>query len=259
MMNDSYFTTSDGVRLHYVTGGQGEPLVLLTGYTGSTEDFTKSYGDLTAQFRVICMDYRGHGSSETPRSGWHIERLAKDLEELRAFLELERFYLAAHSMGNTVAWCYMELFGQQRIRGYVLYEESPCLLADPAWTEPERARYLGSFRIPDQWSFPALPPGGGEIDAHRAACLSRLVREHLTRDWRDVVEAIRVPTLILMGAGSHFAAQELWDYLQGAIPGSRLEIVPAEQGGSHMIHRENPAGFNQLVLSFLDEVQKHGK
>ncbi|MBQ9267889.1 MAG: alpha/beta hydrolase [Oscillospiraceae bacterium] len=245
-MNDCYFTTSDGVRLHYVTGGEGAPLILLTGYTGSTEDFTGNYAALAAQFQVICMDYRGLGRSETPQSGWHIERLAKDLEELRVRLALETFYLAAHSMGNTVAWCYMELFGQQRIRGYVLYEESPCLLVDPSWSEAEQNSFLGKFRMPDPWSFPALPPDSRAVDARRAEFLSRLVREHLSRDWRDVVEAIRVPTIILMGEGSHFGAKELWDYLQNVIPGARLEVVPTDQGGTHMIHRENPVAFNEL-------------
>ena len=258
-MRDCFFTTSDGARLHYVIGGQGEPLLLLTGYTGSTEDFSESYERLAEQFTVICMDHRGHGKSDAPATGWHIERLAKDVEELRAQLGLETFYLAAHSMGNTVAWCYMELFGQRRIKGYILYEESPCLLADPSWTETERSRYLGNFRMPDPWSFPALPPDGGEVDAHRQEMLARLVREHLSRDWRDIVESIRVPTMILMGEGSHFGAQELWDYLHSAIPGSRLEVVPAQQSGTHMLHRENPGRFHTLVLSFLNEVREYGE
>ncbi len=258
-MKDGFFTTSDGVRLHYVTGGQGAPLLLLTGYSGSTEDFTASYDVLCSRFNVICMDYRGHGKSDVPDSGCHIERLVKDLEELLSFLGIGEFYLLAHSMGNTVAWCFMELFGQARIRGYVLYEESPCLLSDPNWTEAEQNRYLGKFRMPDVWSFPAMPPGGGAIDPRRAAFLSRLIREHLSRDWRDVVESIRIPTLILMGEGSHFGARELWDYLHDSIPGSYLEVIPAEQGGSHMFHRENPERFQELVLAFFGEVQTDGE
>ena len=258
-MKDGYFIAGDGVRLHYVTGGRGEALVLLTGYTGSTEDFSESYAALTQRFTVICLDYRGHGQSQAPASGWHIERLAKDLEELLSALAVDEFYLCAHSMGNTVAWCFMELFGQKRIKGYVLYEESPCLLADPSWTETEQNAYLGRFRIPDLWSFPTLPPDGREPDPGRAEGLSRLVREHLSRDWRDVTASIRVPTLILMGAGSHFGAPELWAYLRDAIPGSRLEVVPADQGGGHMLHRENPERFNALVLSFLNEVKADGK
>ena len=258
-MKDANFLATDGVRLHYVTGGAGVPLVLLTGYSGNTKDFAASYDALSEQHTVICMDYRGHGESDVPASGWHIERLAKDLYELLSYLGVDSFYLLGHSMGNTVAWCFMELFGQERIRGYVLYEESPCLLANPAWTEAEQNRYLGKFRIPDVWSFPSLPPDGGEIDPRREAYLSNLVREHLTRDWRDAVESIRIPTLILMGEGSHFGAPELWDYLHDSIPGSRLEVIPAAQGGTHMFHREDPERFRKLVLDYFYEVQRDGK
>ena len=259
-MADRYFTTSDGVRLHYTVSGEGKRnLVLLPGLGQPASGFDMNIPAFTETHTVYALDYRNHGLSEDTLKGNHIERFAKDLMEMISDARLIEFDLAAHSMGNAVAWCYMELFGQQRIQGYVLYEESPCLLADPSWSESEQNRYLGRFRMPDPWSFPALPPGSGKVDARRAEFLSRLIREHLSRDWRDVVEAIRVPTMILMGEGSHFGAKELWDYLRNVIPGARLEVVPADQGGTHMIHRENPAAFNGLLLSFLREVQTHGE
>lgn len=252
MAESKFFTTSDGVKLHYRIGGSGEPLVILSGFGQTTEGYRKNYPELEKHFTVIALDYRAHGLSEAPVYGWHIERLAKDFEELLAHLGLEKVNLLCHSMGNAVAWCYFSLFGQGKINKYILEDEGPCLLADPAWTEEEKETYTGQFRIPDQWSFPPRMPGqgSGELTAAERFRL-QLVREHLCRDWRDIVPTIKCPTLVLMGGGSHFASQRLWDWLHSSIEGSQMEIISAEEGGAHGMHEENPDKFNEIVVGFL--------
>jgi pimeloyl-ACP methyl ester carboxylesterase len=249
-MTDSFFTTSDGAKLHYVTGGEGAPLLLLTGFGVSTEDYSGNFDELTKHYFVISLDYRAHGKSETPRSGWHIERLAKDVYELLEHLGIGDFFVASHSMGNTVVWCFMMLFGQERIKGYIFEDESPCLLADPSWSEEEQNRYMGRFRVKSQWDF---TPFGEVISEESLAFRTKLVREHLCRDWRDVIPTIKVPTLILVGEASHFGSPELWAWLHDSIEGSELVVFGKDEGGIHDMHEANPDKYNSLVLKFLSE------
>ena len=70
------------------------------------------------------------------------------------------------------------------------------------------------------------------------------------QDWRDVLPRITVPTLIVGGEASLFNPQsQRWIATQ--IPGARLAMFAAEDGGSHFMWLENPKRFNALVRAFV--------
>ena len=127
-----YFTTNDGVRLHYRKSGSGEPLILLSGWTGDSSVFHRNYPAFNEHFSVYSLDYRCHGLSDSPSWGLRVSRLAMDLKEFIDHLGYNKVNLLAHSMGNTVIWCYITLFGQDRINKLVFEDEPPCLSANPA-------------------------------------------------------------------------------------------------------------------------------
>ena len=77
-----------------------------------------------------------------------------------------------------------------------------------------------------------------------------LFLDHATRDWRDVIARIRLPTLIVAAEMSLFPAESQAS-IAGQIPGARLEIVAEKDGGSHFMCFENPVRFNALVRDFL--------
>ena len=58
--------TINGMQMYSVTYGQGEPLVLLHGYTGSSGDWELFLPDLAKEYRLIIPDLRGHGRSTNP-------------------------------------------------------------------------------------------------------------------------------------------------------------------------------------------------
>jgi len=65
---DGFFTTSDGVKIHYLTlGSKGSWVVLIHGYTGNAEHNWFSNGiapALAKNHRVVALDNRNHGKSE---------------------------------------------------------------------------------------------------------------------------------------------------------------------------------------------------
>ena len=55
------FITSDGVKLHYLEAGKGQPLVMIPGWSQSAAQFKHQLSGLSDKYRVIAIDMRGHG------------------------------------------------------------------------------------------------------------------------------------------------------------------------------------------------------
>jgi non-heme chloroperoxidase len=244
---DKYFVTTDGVKLHYKVSGKGRPLVIFPGYGQDITKFDNIYKGLESQFTIYCLDYRWLGKSESPNYGYHIERFAKDAKEMIDHAKIDKFSLFAHSMGNTVAWCYFSLFGQQKVTKYILGDEAPCLITDPNWTDQEVETFTGSASRKEMFKA-WRPPSKPEKLTLQQEMMSQLLNDHLGRDWRDIIPTIKVPTMILMGGKSHFASPLLWDWLNKTIKGSQLKII---KEGGHGYYESHPEEFNVLVLEFL--------
>ena len=244
---DKYFTTSDGVKIHYRVSGKGKPLVIFPGYGQDVTKFNGVYLELEKHFTVYNIDYRWLGQSESPAYGYHIERFAKDAKEMIDHAKIKKFYLLGHSMGNAVSWCYFSLFGQDQVIKYVLGDESPCLVTDPHWTDTEVETFTGSKNRKELFKAWQPPTKPANMTLQQDMML-RLLNDHLARDWRDVIPTIKVPTLILMGGKSHFESPLLNAWLHENIKGSELEII---KEGGHGYYESHPEQFNNLVIDFL--------
>lgn len=284
-----FFLTSDGVKLHYRVSGEGAPLIILPGWTGDTNSFVNNYEELNKHFMVYTLDWRGHGLSETPKYGFRIARLAKDVYDFVEHLGLEKAYFLCHSMGNAVVWCYICLFGQDKISKLILEDEPPCLITNPKWTYEENETYTGGVKgdrdfwqlvnaldhswdeawemffsyFPPHKECPPLPerevpvpdPSDPEpvlITTKDNKMHARLLYDHMTNDWRDVIPTIHVPTLIMSGEASHCSTKESWSWLNENIMGSQLAVFKAEELGQHEMHKTNPEKFNKVVIDFLN-------
>lgn len=249
--SDRYFTTSDGVRLHYRVEGNGPDLVIFPGYGQSADKFDVVYAGLKDSFKVYTLDYRWHGQSADPEYGVHISRFAMDAREMINDAGIDQFYLFAHSMGNTVAWNYFSLFGQQKVKKYILGDEAPCLITNPQWSDEEREIYTGSTTEKDLWTAWRMPSIVGQQNKNettRSRMMARLLVAHLGNDWRDIIPTIKIPTMILMGGKSHFASSLLWNWLNESIKGSQLEVI---QEGGHGYYQSHPEIFNRIVKAYF--------
>ena len=140
-MRSAFFTTSDGVRLHYLEAGLGRPLVLLPGWTQPAAGFAAQLADWSDSFRCLALDFRGHGESDRPAHGYRVARLARDCLDFLDHLGLEDAVLLGHSAGCVVIWSLLDLFGQDRVRALVLCDEPIAFLERPGWSEAECRRY----------------------------------------------------------------------------------------------------------------------
>ncbi|REJ76059.1 MAG: alpha/beta hydrolase [Acidobacteria bacterium] len=82
MGESNFFTTSDGVRIHYLEKGKGETLVFVPGILFPAEIWEKQIERFSKEYRVVAMDPRSHGRSERPTEGHTQSRRGRDIGEL---------------------------------------------------------------------------------------------------------------------------------------------------------------------------------
>jgi pimeloyl-ACP methyl ester carboxylesterase len=103
---DGTFTASDGVKIHFLEMGQGSPIVLIHGYTGTAHGnwFLNGVADaLAKKHHVIAIDCRGHGKSEKPHDpAKYGPQMAKDVFELMDHLKIEKAHVHGYSMGGFI-------------------------------------------------------------------------------------------------------------------------------------------------------------
>ena len=101
---DDHVADLGDVRLHYVTAGQGDPLVLLAGFPQSWYAWRKVIPRLAERFRVVAVDLPGQGDSSKPESGYDTKAMAAVVHRLIERLGVGPVYLAAHDVGAWIAY-----------------------------------------------------------------------------------------------------------------------------------------------------------
>ncbi|MQA85765.1 MAG: alpha/beta fold hydrolase [Streptosporangiales bacterium] len=271
--------TGDGVTLRYTDTCSGRPVVLIHGWSQSAVLWRYQTEHLSTRYRVIAYDQRGHGTSDKPTHGYKIHRLAHDLHELLTALDLNNVTLVAHSMGCSVTFAYLELFGNHRLAKIALLDPAPFLTTNPTWTQQTRAQ-AGSLFTPDEVTHtyntlntatrdpthtrsiidtmltPTADPElrdwiiqqNHKMPGPQAAAL---LYNHAHQDWRDLIPRITFPTLLIAGAASiNPLTTSKW--ISQQIPRAQLRIIEKHDRGSHFAFLENPTHVNTLLNDFID-------
>src|SRR5436190_1177092 len=106
-MTFSHHTVSvNGIQMHYVIGGHGNPVVLLHGWPETWYAWHKVMPALAKNYTVIAPDLRGLGDSSKPLSGYDGKTLAEDIHQLVTQLGLKRIFLVGHDVGSQPAYSY---------------------------------------------------------------------------------------------------------------------------------------------------------
>ena len=100
----------NGVRLHYVTAGEGDPVVLLHGWPQTCHEWRRVIPALAENHRVIAPDLRGLGDSEKPAEGYDASTLAEDIHQLLLHLGASPAHLVGHDLGGPVAYALAAIY-----------------------------------------------------------------------------------------------------------------------------------------------------
>ncbi|NEU70207.1 alpha/beta hydrolase [Spirosoma agri] len=164
----NYLMVND-VRLHYILGGQGKPLVLLPGWPQTWWSYHKIMPLLADRYQVIVVELRGMGSSDKPMAGYSKKEMAGDVAALLDKLGIERTSIAGHDIGAAVAFSFAAHYPQKT--------EKLVLLDTP---HPDENLY----------KLPMLPTGAGVhpwwVAFNQVRNLPEQILEdrfHLLQDW----------------------------------------------------------------------------
>jgi pimeloyl-ACP methyl ester carboxylesterase len=104
------FADVNGVRLHYLIGGKGSPVVLLHGYAQTGHMWLPVMPLLAKSHTVVVPDLRGAGGSSKPESGYDKKNMAADIHELTTSLGFDRVSIVGHDIGLMVAYAFAAQF-----------------------------------------------------------------------------------------------------------------------------------------------------
>jgi pimeloyl-ACP methyl ester carboxylesterase len=100
------FANVNGVKLHYLIAGKGEPVILLHGYAENSHMWRPLMMEVEKTHTVIAPDLRGFGQSSKPMTGFTKKTMAQDVHALATSLGLRRTVIVGHDIGLMVAYAY---------------------------------------------------------------------------------------------------------------------------------------------------------
>ncbi|MDD9149778.1 MULTISPECIES: alpha/beta fold hydrolase [unclassified Sporolactobacillus] len=269
----SYFLTDDNAKIFYTDEGTGKPIVLIHGWSCHHEHFNKVTPELKKKYRIITYDLRGHGRSEVPDDGYTIDRYSQDLKNLLDYLNLNNVTLVGWSMGTHIIFDYIKQFDCNKLDKIVFIDMSPKLITDDKWTKGLYGKYSteDNFNVlvamnenwhafSDGFIRAIFAKSGVRDQEDYTWCLEEayknspnvMVRMWISmtsKDYRDVLPKITVPTLITYGAESCLYNADNSQFLKESINSAETFAFPK---CGHALFREEPELFVNVLSKFVD-------
>ncbi|GHO80340.1 dihydrolipoamide acetyltransferase [Ktedonobacter sp. SOSP1-85] len=234
--------TLDEERMHYSVVGQGEPLVLVHGLSGSWRWWLRNVPTLAQHYRVYLVDLPGFGSMRHLSKKFDLLRCAAWLDMWMKELGLEEVRLVGHSMGGYIC---MELAAlrPEKVKHLVLVD-SIGIPFGPMVSQLEAMAMRSIYRTtPAFWPYMAY-------DYLRAgrAMVQRAAEQIISLDAASVISSVAAPTLLVWGDQDDLVPLSLGQQLHANLTGSRLLIL---EGSNHFSMFDQPRVFNSALLAFF--------
>ena len=273
-----------GVRLHYVTAGAGERLViLLHGFPEFWYSWRHQIAALSDEYTVVAPDLRGYNLSDKPASiyDYQIENLVDDVTGLIRHFNRDNAAIIGHDWGAAVAWA-------TALR-HPEYVWKLCAMQVPptsVWRKNQSLRqalassYMLFFQIPvlPEWllslnDFAAIEKGFKTTEAEELVFTDEVIEEY-KKSWRetgaltaainyyranvfrlfigrgnDAENKIKVPTLFVYGEKDPFVLPETVRDVSQAINAPYSEFRLANAG--HWVQQEAAEDVNEVLVDFL--------
>ena len=264
---DEYaIVNEDKVRLHYVIGGKGPPLLLIPGWPQTAYTWHKILPELAKHFTCIAVDPRGLGDSSRPLTGYDTDNVARDLHELMQSLGHQRYKVVGHDVGMWIAYPLAASYPEE-VESVVLSEAGiPGLDPLRSWhfafnqllDLPEEL-VAGKERIYLEWLFNSFAYRPTDIameeyirayskpGAMRAGfAYYRAIPRSIEQNKKHALTALKMPVLTI--GGEHSRGLGLKDMLEPVAVDVKACVI---SGAGHYPQEEAPDAMLKVLLSFL--------
>jgi 3-oxoadipate enol-lactonase len=250
-----------GVSLHYqLSGRPGAPVLMLSNSLGTTlHMWAPQLQEFEARFQLLRYDVRGHGESLTTPGPYTIDLLGGDVLALLDALDIPRVHFCGLSVGGVLGQ-WLAIHARSRLDRLVLCNTAAKIGTPENWNARIAQVRQGGMEaiadaVIDRWfTAPfraARPPIVAAMRRMLAAAgpAGYVATCEAIRDMDQREQAARIarPTLIVAGEFDQATTVADAQFLESAIPGAVLTVLPA----AHISNAELPAQFNAAVLSFL--------
>jgi pimeloyl-ACP methyl ester carboxylesterase len=254
----------NGLRMAYVEAGDpnGEPLLLLHGYTDSSRSFSLLVPHL-ARYRLLIPDQRGHGASDAPECCYGASQFAYDATLFLDALGIERAAVAGHSLGSMVAIS-LAADHPERVSKVVLIGSTALVPVKPGdWLYDNVAALKAPIDPSSQFMrdwHPANQPT--PVDPVFAAAVRDEFLTIPMHVWHSVMRElayvpvgrhasdVKAPVLVLSGGKDPLFTAEHHQSLLKAFPHAKAQVF-AELG--HNPNWEKPEAIAEAISGFLDD------
>ena len=250
-------------ELEYRLDGPAEaPVLMLSNSLGTAlAMWEPQVPALTARFRVLRYDARGHGRSSAPPGPYTIEQMGEDALALLRHVGARRAHFCGLSMGGMVGM-WLGVHAPALIDRLVLSNTAARIGPPDNWNARiARVREGGMAAIVEavlaRWFTPAfIDSGAPAVQAARAMLLASSAKGYCAAcaavrdmDQRDDIGRIIAPTLVLAGTRDVVCTPDDHRFLAERIDGARY----AELDAPHISNLEQPGAYTRAVLDFLTE------
>lgn len=272
-----YITCSDNVKTavyNFDCGGE-HTVFLVHGWPLSHKMYEYQIEKLIAHgYRVVTLDLRGFGNSDTPGCGYSYDRMAMDIYEIIMALRLSDITLTGFSMGGAVVLRYMNNY-----QGYGVKQLMLLSAAAPSWTKrpgypygltreyvdelieqarTDRPKLAYEFSHNQLFACPQSEAAKNWFeDIALSASGTGTIKAAISlrdEDGRRDLASVKVPTTIIHGAKDTVVSSDLVIIQNKSIKGSRLFTL---SNSGHGITYDELEKFNEVFIGCIDEMWKN--
>lgn len=250
------------MKLHYRELGEGQPLMILHGLFGFSDNWQSHAKKLAEYYRVILVDLRNHGHSPWS-DDFSYDLMADDVFELCEDLKLEDFILVGHSMGGKVAMNFAQ-------KNEILLDKLVVVDIGIKEYPMHHEHILAGIHSVDLPNITARRQAEDQMSAHidsegikqfllknlywkeRGVLEWRMNVHVLEREMKNILSAmpqeeVSVPTLFIRGAMSNYILDEDIESIEELFIDSEIETI---ENAGHWVHAEAADVFLETLLSF---------
>lgn len=262
--------TVNGTDLYYETAGDGSAIVFLHGVMMGSRFFTDQLRGLNDTYQPVLLDFRGHGRSEKKETGHTVPQYAADVEGFLGAQNVEEVILVGWSMGALVGWEYIDQFGTDRLRGFVVVDQHP---SDYEWPDYDHGAFdlqeliellelaqtdpgaLAQLFIDEMFHDELSPEVEqllfDEISRVPPSIKSAILFDQSMRDYRDTLQAVDVPSLVCLGEDEQLLETGGVEYAAEHMPETTLHRF---SNSGHCPFIEQTEQFNRVLRGFVESL-----
>lgn len=274
------YVISNGVKLHYVTQGEGPLMLMLHGFPEFWYSWRHQIPEFAKDFKVVALDLRGYNDSDKPhdRSAYVMEEFIEDVKGVIQELGYDRCVLVGHDWGGAIAWNFVYTYPLMVDKLIVLNLPHPAKFAAGLRTPQQllRSSYILFFQLPWlpelllQWSdfqpiataFTGMAVNKqaftqADLEAYKDAAAKRGALTAMLNYYRNFSQqrmlspdwsVLEVPTLMIWGEQDTALGKELTYNTAACVKDFRIKYIPS---ASHWVQQEEPQLVNQYLRKFL--------